>query len=268
MLLKDKNIVITRPREQSTELARQIAASGGKPIHFPTIKITATTNMQPCDDAIKHIDHFDWIIFTSANGVRYFMNRVKEIGAGKPSNNIAVIGSRTLAKLKKYHLGAELVPDDFSARGLLKAFAGHELKNQNILIPTSNLAGDELSGGLKKQGANVCVIAVYRTEPNDEIDKAGMIQMIKNGAIDCFIFFSPSAFRFFANILGPEIVAEISAQKTTIAAIGPVTAKTIEDIGLQVQIIPEQNTGKHLFGALEKYFTETTIIGQPPIRDD
>lgn len=252
--LKDKTVVITRDLHQSQNLIEKIKGLGGRVVSFPTIKIVGATNWEKCDAALSEIKNFAWIVFTSANSVRFFMGRTKYMGAMLTGVHLAAVGAKTAEELSRYNLQTELVPEDFSAKGLLRAFEHVNIKNKYILIPSSNLANEILPEGLKALGAQVTKCVVYSTLPNDSLDGKNMRMQISNSSIDCLTFFSPSAFHDFLKIVGEDTVELLSEKGVIIAAIGPVTGRAIEKKGLEVHVVPATSDEDALLEALKNYY--------------
>ncbi len=253
-ILADKTILITRDESQSADLARQIAAHGGSSIFFPTIKITAPDDWQECDAAIRELESFDWLVFTSINSVRYFFKRLQKFKAPHP-HKIAAIGRKTCDELERRGIDIDLMPEVFSAKGLLNAF-DQDLSGRRFLLPSSNIARDELMQGLCSRQADVVRVTVYQNTLNrpDNIDI--VLQSIRKGDIDCLTFFSPSAWRNFAELAGVEIIRHLAETQTLIAAIGPTTAAAIRDAGMTKFLIPEEYTSESLVKSLLEHFKQ------------
>ena len=254
--LKNKKIVITRSENQAGGLVKKIEALGGRAIVFPTIKISDADSMQSCDNALRNIDTFDWIVFTSANAVFYFFQRSEKFLTGGFRAKIAAVGGKTSEALGRYDLTIDLQPDEFSARGLLAAFENHDLTGKHVLLPTSNVSRNELSDGLREKGAVVERIEVYQTSPNDALDVEDMRRRLKTGDIDCFTFFSPSAFKYFVDLMGTSIIEILTENHVTIAAIGPTTAGAISEQGLEVKVKPDRSVEQELVLALAAFFAD------------
>lgn len=195
--LHSKRIVITRDQYQSQNLIDKIEAHRGIPITFPTIKIVGTSDWEACDLVLDEIRNVDWIIFTSSNSVRFFMGRVKYTGIDHIDCSIAAVGIKTAKELEKYDINVSLVPEDFSAKGLLKAFKNVDIADKHILIPGSNLAKEQLPDGLADMGAHVKKCVVYNTVQNNSLDGSEMRAMIEDVAIDCLTFSVHLLLRFF-----------------------------------------------------------------------
>ncbi len=254
--LQNRKIVITRNIEQANELVKSLETYGAECFAFPTIKISSTDNWTECDKALKAINDYEWIIFSSANGVRYFYGRARELRIKKYKNKIAVVGKKTLRELESHGFKADLIPKTFSASGLIESFQNENVKNNLILNPTSDIARDELQIKLENMGATVNRIAVYKNEcqKNQSIDF--ILSAIEQNTIDVILFFSPSAFNCFTQILGSKIFGNLKNSKAVIAAIGSTTAEAIEQGGFKVDIIPKKGVQESMVDALVNYFVE------------
>jgi uroporphyrinogen-III synthase len=256
-LLRNRKIIITREKEQAAELVKSLETYGADCLVFPTIKISAPESWTDCDEALLQIDNYDWIIFSSAKGVRYFWNRAREVNTKKYKNKIAVVGKKTLKELESLGLKADLIPETFSAAGLIESFRCEKIKGNRILNPTSEIARDELQVGLENMGAIVDQITVYKNECNQNQSIDHILNAIEQNEIDAVLFFSPSAFNCFIQILGSEICVNLKKSNVVIAAIGSTTASTIEIAGYNVGIIPEEGTQESMVQAVVDYFRET-----------
>lgn len=252
--LYNRKIVVTRDKNQAMKLVDALKTYGAECLLFPTIKISATDDWTNCDKALQKINNYQWIVFTSANGIRYFFGRAKEIGAKKYKSKIAVVGKKTLRELKSSGFKADLIPETFSAEGLIKSFQNESIAGMRILIPTSKITRDELQTGLERLGADVDTITVYHNECQKSLSTELILEAVEQNSIDAVLFFSPSAFTCFTKILGSQVTNNISRSKAVIAAIGATTADTIESAGFKVGIIPEEGTQESMVQAIMNYF--------------
>ena len=162
----------------------------------PIIKISPPLNWTACDLAIQSLSDYDWLIFTSVNGVQFFLNRLHQEKAPPFKGKIAVLGKKTLTELEKYGWKTDMMPQLFSSRGLIEEFRKLDIAGKRILIPTSHIAGDELSEKLKNRGAVVNRLSVYRTMPANVSDKKNVLDDIKNNSINAIIFYIIQHFFF------------------------------------------------------------------------
>jgi len=255
--LRDRHIVVTRDHDQSGYLVKKLTSLGGQVYAFSTIKITPPDDWSLCDRAFKSIDDYDWIIFSSVNGVRFFLKRAEHHQVNYFRASIASVGSKTADLLKKYGITADLIPSSFSAEGLLDVFKKLDIRNHKILIPASDLSRNELASGLRKMGAKVDKVICYKTGTPDIRGSNSLIKTLLNKKMDCFTFYSPSAFLSFIKIMGAEKLKNSIFKKTAIAAIGPTTAQTIQKQGFEVHIQPEQSIDESMIDAIVAYFNKT-----------
>ncbi len=257
--LTNKTIVITRPEHQVGEIKNTLQDRGAWVLIFPVIRISETENWTDCDRAIGHLSDYDWVLFSSANAVRYFMERLHQNGAPFSAKHIAAVGSKTAAVLRKWKLEAQLVPKTFDAEHFAEALNDHALEGKNILIPRSDIARNTLPERLKAQGANVHCVTVYRTETNPDVDAERMRDRLRQKEIDVITFFSPSAVRTFIDLVRREVLTQAIRNHTILAAIGKVTADALIKQELPAHIIPEKSTAAALISAIETYFGKELV---------
>jgi len=164
--LSGKRILITRARDQSGDFATLLKKVGAEVIEFPTIEIVPPLHWGKVDRVIDHLKSYDWIIFTSANGVKFFWQRVKERGKSLrlPSSlKVCAIGPATASRLRKKRVSVHYIPKKFVAESILEGFEKTIVKGKRILLARARKARDVLPKGLKELGAEVEVVAVYRT---------------------------------------------------------------------------------------------------------
>ena len=257
MRLKNKTIVITRQPAQAANLIRLIEQEGAKALLFPTIStVAARENQERQRQILQTLDQFDWLVFSSENGVNFFFDCLEQNGLHLPPIRIAAVGSRTAETLKKLGMQADLIPDDFSARGLINAFSTMEIRGARFLIPTSNIAREELPSGLKLHGANVETVVFYKTVPNPQFKQDEFRLLLEKKAVDVITFFSPSAFNYLIDLLGVEGLNLLQLSETHLAAIGKTTARAIHNQGLKVHIMPRVSTSKELVEAMIEFYRE------------
>ena len=251
-----KTVVVTRTREQASELVDRFTDLGAECLEFPTIRIVPPSDWSETDKAIRGIDDFNWLFFTSPNGVRFFLDRMENLHLDLRSLKgikIGVIGPATAQALSEYHLKADLIPEKFQAEHLLEALSHIPLANQKVLIPRAEQAREVLPEGLQQMGAEVLVVSAYQTLPALE-GKEQLEEKMAQGEIDCLTFTSSSTvINFLALYPRQEILSLL--KKVTVACIGPITAQTARNNGLTVHIVAEEYTIPGLVRAIEKYFT-------------
>ena len=252
--LTGKKILITRAREQSTEFATQLKKQGAEVIESPTIEVVPPLHWKKLDQTIGQLKSYHWIIFTSANGVYYFWQRLREKGKQRlPSTlKVCAIGPATARQLKEKKIHVAYMPKEYIAEALLKGFEKRPVKGKRILLARAKKARDILPKGLKSMGAKVDVIEVYRTvKPKGGMKK--LRQLLADENIDVITFTSSSTVNHFGELLKREDL-KILLKGVAIACIGPVTARTAKGWGMKVQIQPKQYTILGLTQAIVEYF--------------
>ena len=262
--LAGKKIVVTRAKEQAAGVLTTLAELGAETIEFPVIKIVDPASFEPVDSAISRLAEFNWIIFTSVNGVDYFWRRLHR--AGKDARALAhlkicAIGPATAAALEEHSILPDLVPDRFVAEGILDHL-GQDLSGQKFLLPRADIARINLLEGLEARGATVENVVAYRTVAggNDEpgsISASAMVKLLEAGEIDLITFTSSSTVRNFAARLATASNKPVASllSYTTVACIGPVTAGTARDYGLTVGLEAAEFTIDKLVEAIVKHFS-------------
>ncbi len=242
MALAGKTILITRAASQSAELRSRLEDLGARVIECPTIHIVPPKSWKPVDEAIRRLNTYQWLLFTSANAVEQFMDRM---GQRRPSIPIAVVGSATAAKLQEWGLKPSLVPKEFRAEGLLEAFP-QNLVGTRILFPRAEVARELLPEELRIRGATVDIVTVYRTV---KAFSGNIGEILETERVDCIIFTSPSTI--------PDDLHTLPAG-TALAVIGPVTREAAQLLGLKPDIVPVQSTVPALIDAIQIYFSTRT----------
>ncbi len=253
--LAGKKILTTRAREQADEFAAQLEKVGAEVVEFPTIEIVPPLHWDELDGAIDHLKSYDWIIFTSANGVKFFFQRLGERNLPlrlPPDLKVCAIGPATAKPLKKRGARVDYTPEKFIAEAVLDGFREMAIQGQRILLARVKQARDVLPKGLIQLGAEVEVVEAYRTvKPRGGAKR--LKQLLTHGNIDVITFTSSSTVNHFVELLGKEDRKKL-LEGITIACIGPITSKTAKDWGMKVQIEPKEYTIPGLTQAIAEYF--------------
>lgn len=253
--LAGRKILITRARDQSGEFATQLKDLGAEAIEFPTIQIVPTLRRKELDRAIDRLSSYDWVLFTSANGVNFFWQRLRKKGKRRLplSLKICAIGPATAHQLKEKKIPVDYMPKEFVAESMLKGFDKMEIVGKRILLARAKKARDVLPRGLIKMGADVDVVEVYRTVKPKGGSKR-LKKILAEETIDAVAFTSSSTVDHFVELLKKEDLKHL-LKKIAIACIGPVTAKTAKEWGMRVQIQPREYTVPALTQAIVLYFS-------------
>lgn len=256
--LAGRRIVITRAPEQAGEFVNRLRDAGAQSILLPMVRFVETADTTGLDRAIAALADFDWLIFTSANAVRFFLGRCQ--GRGRwplpVGLSCAAVGHATRAALEEHGLRAAFMPRESSGAGLAAELVG-ALAGKRVLVPRSDQAGGELVAALGSAGAAVTAVVAYDTAMPESLD-AAMLETIRRGDVDAIAFFSPSAFQNFAGALGGEGLRGLRG-RVAFAAIGPTTAAAIRDAGLPVVAEAAEATADSLVAALERYFMPRAV---------
>jgi uroporphyrinogen-III synthase len=252
--LFNKTILLTRSKQQIEASASFFKELGANVIEFPTIKIVEPDDWSKFDNLILSTK-FDFIIFTSANSVKYFHKRLQQLNIKFDFKNLKVIaiGNSTAEASKACSIKVNFIPNKFSVNGLIKEFDEFDFENKNVLIPQSDIGKKDFYDELHKRKANVYSAVVYKNIIPEVDDLTEKIHLINNTEIDVFVFTSPSTFKNFVELLNIKNLKSYFGNKL-IAAIGDTTKNEIEKSGLLVKIKPQISTLKNLANEIAKHF--------------
>jgi uroporphyrinogen III methyltransferase / synthase len=250
-----KRIVVTRSRDQASVFAEMLIDRGATTIELPTIEVVPPASWDELDAAIGNLETFSWIIFTSANAVKYFMDRLRILGKDVrmlKGVNICTVGPKTAESLEVFGLRADLIPSEFTAEGVLAALGGTEVRGKRFLIPRAKLAREIIPETLRDSGALVTVATAYdNIKPASDIGRVK--KLLEENKIAAVTFTSSSTVHNFVEMVGQKEYKAL-LQGVVVACIGPVTAKTAEEYGLKTHIMPSEYTVPAFVDALTGYF--------------
>jgi uroporphyrinogen III methyltransferase/synthase len=256
-----KRILVTRPKPQAAELVDRLEVMGAQAIEAPMIRIVPPEDFAPLDDACARASEFDWVVFSSANAVDAFVNRLLEGPQDLRCLNgvkLCVVGPATAERLSRYGLKVDLTPPEYRADAVVRALSETtSVKGLKILLPRADIGRDVLADDLRKQGADVTEVTAYRTvvaEPERE-GEPDIYHMLLERRIDVVTFTSASAVRNFVRVLGAEPAADL-LRTTVVASIGPVTAEAASQSGIQTTVMPSSYTIPALVDAIADYFRQ------------
>lgn len=272
--LVGKYVLVTRTREQANALSAHLRLVGALPVELPVIRIAPPQDWSPLDRALRNLvaGAYDWLILTSANGVRMVLERLDALGQGPQvlaAVRIATIGPATAAALESYGLSAALVPDEYIAEGVAQALRrdairrGVTLHGQRMLLARAAQARQVLSRELEGEGVRIEVVAAYQTLPVARDDERGreVITLLRQQRLDVVTFTSSSTVHHFMHWLSqsaPDIAILLAYPgkqpvRPLVACIGPITAQTARDYGLEVSVVAREFTTVGLVEALVTY---------------
>jgi len=241
---------VTRHGGQAAELAAPLHELGAETILLPAIEIRPAEDPEPLDQAIARLRTYDWLIFTSVNGVRYFTERLDASARDlRALNNLKIcaIGPATRAAVEALHLKVDLMPEEYVAESLVAAFTDEHLAGRSILLPRAAVARDVVPRELTNRGASVDVVEAYRTvAPDGLAERAAEVFARKP---DWVTFGSSSAVKNLVDAAGPAVF-NAGLHKVRIASIGPVTSRTVRECGLEVDAEANPYTMEGLIAAL------------------
>lgn len=262
--LMGRTIVITRARVQADEFATQLEKYGARVISCPTIEIVEPENYEMLDEAIDNLYGYDWVIFTSVNGVNYFFRRIAERGHVSHELDdlrVCAIGESTATTLRDLQVHVDVVPEQFQAEGVftaLKDYLGNveAFRSLNFLMPRAAAARDYLPLALEEVGARVDVVPTYQTVRPRSSELGRVAALFEGGAIDCIAFSSSSSVTNFAQLFDTSELGSM-LKGVTVACIGEITASTARQFGLRTDIHPREHTFASLACAIANYFEKS-----------
>ncbi len=267
--LKGKTIAITRPAGQAEEAGKLIQEKAGVPYYIPAIEIKGLTNFAPIKKFIIELIKMqvDYVIFMSTNGVKYLFSAAEELKQthqlkeGLAETFVIAVGPRTAEALEKdCGIHVSLVPTKYSSEGLIECFEEGEVSGKKIRIPRTSNATPTLTEKLKEMGADVEEIYVYESGlPADEKLKEQFYQDLTAGKIDAFVFGSglsaKNIFKMLSEKAPIETLRSMINSKVTTVAIGPTTAEALREMGVKVDVMPEDYLFEKALEALAKHWS-------------
>lgn len=260
--LAGRTIIITRARAQSAEFVAELERLGARVISCPTIEIVEPENYALLDEAIDNLYGYDWLIFTSVNGVDYFLRRLETRGHDASELDelrVCAIGEATAFRLREARIHVDVIPEQFKAEGAFAAIesylGGRERLNRlNFLIPRAAVARDFLPKALEETGARVDVVPAYRTVRPQTSERGRVDALLAGGAVDCITFTSSSTVTNFAQLFDTTDLSQL-LEGVRVACIGDITAATAAEHNLRTDILPSEYTIPALTRAIVDYYS-------------
>jgi len=239
--LLGKRVVITRPLQQAAAFSKRLRELGAIPVEFPTIEIVPVKNTDELDRAIRSLNDYDWVIFTSACGVRFFLEHMAGMRVRDETwkeLKVAAIGPATAAALEKGGKKADYVPTEYLSEEIAVGLG--DMRGRRVLLPRADIASQKLPALLRDRGALVDDIIAYRTMIPRHLTLESLKSILAEG-VDLIVFTSPSAVRNLAQITGHDALASF-LRDIKVACIGPVTADAVEELGIDVHVVAKTHT--------------------------
>jgi uroporphyrinogen III methyltransferase/synthase len=253
--LFSKRLLVPRPSGQAERTAKAIRERGGEPIVVPLIEILPPPDAGALERAAASLSEYDWVLFTSENGVEHFFTALTRLGLDARAfgnSRIGVVGPRTGEALARHGLRADVVAEEHVGEGLARDVLKASVPRR-VLLARALAAREALPLALRDAGASVDDVAAYATKPATDAG-TNLSELVRSGGVDAVLLTSSSTAESLAERLGPR-VAELLAG-VTIASIGPVTTATAERLGLRVAVTAEVYTVNDLLDALERHYRE------------
>jgi uroporphyrinogen III methyltransferase/synthase len=260
-----RRVVVTRASEQAAELVDMLEERGAEAILAPTIRIAPPEDIEALDRACAEAARYDWIVFTSANGVEHFMRRLLANGDVRDLKGprICTIGPATTEQLARFGIRVDLTPEEYRAEAIAAALKDlGDLSGTRFLLPRADIAREVLADELREAGAVVTEVAAYRTllAGSERDSDHDIYRMLLDREIDAVTFTSASTVKNFAKIFGEEQAADL-LRTTVVASIGPVTAEAAQQLGIATTVMPKRYTIPDLVDALVEHFNQQSAVG-------
>ena len=230
-----KKIIVTRAREQASSLVEILEEEGAHVIEFPVIAITEPEDYSELDNAIKNIKKYNWIIFTSVNGVKFFLKRLRHHKKDVrilEGINICAIGPKTAKIFENFGIVPDFIPKKYQAEYIIEGMLKLGIKGKKFLLPRAKVARKILPQKIKEQGGEIDVVTVYETKMPDT-NKSEVIELLKNKKIDYITFTSSSTVKNFVEMIEKKLDL---LKNVKLVSIGPITSNTLRDYGLSPSI--------------------------------
>jgi uroporphyrinogen III methyltransferase/synthase len=249
-----KRMLVARPAAQAAKTAQAIRERGAEPIVAPAIEIVDPPEPAELRRALAELDGYDWVLFTSANGVERAFAELRALGRDARAFGraaLGAIGPATAAALRERGLEPELVAEEHVGEGLARAVLAHG-GGRRILLPRALVARDALPAQLRSAGCDVDVVAAYATRAVPAERARATVELLERGGVDVVLFTASSTVGAVCNVLGAHAVELLGG--TTVASIGPITTRTAIERGLRVDVTADVYTVSGLLDALERFY--------------
>jgi uroporphyrinogen-III synthase len=258
MNLENKRVLVTRPKGQMETFAKRLQAAGAIPVPFPVIEIRPVPDTTALDRALRKLACYEWLVFTSVNGVDAVWERLQalELGSIPESTQVAAIGPKTAASLQEHGVQADYVPEEYLAEAILHGLG--DVRDRWILLPRADLARDALPRAIMAAGGIAHEITAYRTLPADP-DAHGL-EALRAG-VEVITFTSASTVRNFVATLAAQDLDPLALPgDPLVACIGPITAHAAREAGLSVSVTAQEFTTEGIIEALNNFQQSDNVL--------
>jgi len=263
-----RRIVVTRARDQAGEIIERLEELGAQVVLSSPVRILPPDDETALDEACSHAAMYDWVVFTSANGVRFFLEHflagqgdIRELKGPR----LCTVGPATAESLRRFGLRVDVVPAEHRADAIVEALgAVAPVAGARVLLPRSDIAREGLPEALRKAGARVDEVTAYRTaqDPSWRGGESDVYKMLLDAKVDAVMFTSASGVRAFARGLGEDQAVDL-LRTTAVASIGPVTAEAAQQLGIETTVMPTDYTVPALIEALIAHFSAGRDLPEP-----
>lgn len=251
-----KGVLVTRATDQAGRFSTLLGELGARVFECPAIAVAPPESYAELDEALRSLSGFDWLVFTSVNGVKRFFERLGASGLDSRALGpcrVAAVGPRTGEALEGYGIRADLIPSGYHAEGIVEAFTRLDVAGRKALYPRADRARDVIPAGLAGLGMEVSAPVAYRTMVPDSIPPEALAAL-EERRIHCATFTSSSTVSNLAAMVGENRLIHL-LEGVAVASIGPVTSATCRELGLRVDVEPSESTIEGLAGEIARYFS-------------
>jgi uroporphyrinogen-III synthase len=252
--LRGRRVLITRAKEQSESLSRELAARGAIAVCIPLLEFSAVEDSAALDAALRKFSEFDWLFLTSQNALHFVLERAEKLGISLAKSGawvkVAAVARATATAAEREQLRVSYVGKMQRGIGLAEEL-GEELRGKKIFLPRSDKASAELPEALRRAGAQVEEVVAYRTHSTTAAS-AGLLPMWERGELDAIVLFSPSAVAHLADIAGERL--DSLQTEAALVAIGPVTRAALRERGVERVLMAPEASELSVVEAMERFF--------------
>ena len=254
--LSGRRIIVTRAADQASEFSAMMTSCGATVLECPTIQLIEPSSWDELDAAIGKLKDFDWLVLTSVNAVRFFFQRLSSLGFDARALGlckVCAVGPKTAEAIAEHGIRPDLIPPDYKAESIVSEFSKLDVRGQKILFPRADRAREIIPRDMEQMGAYVTAPVIYRNTFPERLCPETLLALEKR-SVDCITFTSSSTVLNMAELLGADLLTDM-LKGVAVASIGPVTSKTCRDLGLKVDIQPEEFTLTKLTDAIINHFS-------------